>query len=103
MAYRRNDWGREPILQKVDFVEVGTFNDATRALTNNDNVLLEKVNIALKKTEDLYVRHDIVRTDLNELLGYRNRIQYLEQEIEKLKTAPSVGKKRRKVTICVNG
>ena len=103
MAYRRNDWGREPTLQKVDYVEVDTFNNAIKALVNNDNVLLTKVDTALEKTDDLYARHDTMRADLNELLGYKNTVQYLWREIERLKDAPSLGRKRRKVTICANG
>ena len=102
MLYRRNDWGREPILQKIEYVEVNDFNNTVTTLVNNDKAILTQVNTALKKTEDLYARHDTMRVDLNELLGYKNLVQYLRQEVEKLKDAPSVGKKRRRVTICAN-
>lgn len=96
MYYRRNDWGREPILQKVDYVEADDFNNAIKMLST-------KANIALERTDDLYTRHDTMRADLNELLRYKNTVQYLWQEVERLKTAPGVGKKRRRVTICANG
>lgn len=96
MYYRRNDWGKEPVLQKIDYVEVDDFNNAIK-------MLLKETNIALEKTEDLYARHDTMRADLNKLLGYKNTVQYLWREVERLKDAPSVSKKRRKVTICANG
>lgn len=87
----------------VEYVTLDVFNNTVATLVNNDNAVLKRVNVALDKTDDLYARHDTMRADLNELLGYENTVQYLWQEVEKLKDAPSVSKKRRKVTICANG
>ena len=102
--YQRNIWDvAQPKAKPVEYVTLDVFNNTVATLVNNDNAVLKQVNVALEKIDDLYARHDTMRADLNELLGYKNTVQYLWREVERLKDAPSVGKKRRKVTICING
>ena len=96
---RRWDTPEKP----VGYVTIEHFNAAVKSLVRNDEKVLNAANTAIERTEDLYARHDTMRADLNELLGYENTIRYLWQEVEKLKDAPNVAKRKRRVTICANG
>ena len=106
MYYNRQN--RSPFEQKINSARedlriqnaVDVLVAKVDSLENRSVKIINKVGEHEDKLEELYFAVDRVRGDVQKCLAYEGLLEYLYKKVE---SAPSVAKRRRKVTIRANG